>query len=307
MKEPLKNQTIGFVGLGQMGYPIARTLVQAGFPVRVFDVREERIAPLVALGAIPAACLAEVVEPGGVVISMVPGDTELCQIALNDPGIVRQLGPGGLHLSLSTISPDVVLSLTKYYATQGVALVAATVSGRPEAAATRQLSVYVSGNAAAKDHARPILETIGSTLYDLGPAVESAVVMKLAANYLILAALVAMGSAATFVERHGLERELFLRAMRESVLFQGSAVYAGYGRMIGALDYSDENFSTALGLKDASLIVHEAERLGLKLPVAQQAYDALLAAQAAGHGKQSWAVLAEYAEKILEDHPQRNQ
>jgi daunorubicin resistance ABC transporter ATP-binding subunit len=125
--------------------------------------------------------------------------------------------------------------------------------------------------------------------------------MKLAANYLILAALAAMGSAATFVEHHGIGRELFLQAMRESALFRGSAVYNEYSRLIGKQEYSEPKFRVTLGLKDATLLLEEAKRIGCDLPIAQLAYDALQTAQKAGRSEEDWSVLAEYA---VPEHPQ---
>src|SRR6266699_7146615 len=106
-------ESIGFVGLGQMGQPMALNLLKAGFAMRVFDLHEERLAPLVAQGAYQAFGLGDVTEPGGIVLTMVPDDRALLQVTLGEGGILRRIGERGIHLSLSTVSPEVAAQLAK--------------------------------------------------------------------------------------------------------------------------------------------------------------------------------------------------
>ena len=286
-------ERIGFVGLGQMGQPMALNLLQAGFKLRVFDVREERIAPLVAQSAEPGANPGEVTEPGGIVLSMVPDDRALLAVALGDGGILKRMGQGGIHLSLSTVSPEVSAQLARVYKQQGSHYLAATVLGRPEVAAAAQLSIFLSGHPDAKARVLPLLQALGTHLYDLGERVEVANVVKLGYNFLIAAAIEAMGEAAALVEHCGADRSQFLRMLVESPLFTG-AVYEGYGRMIGERDYSDARFPVAMGLKDVELILQTAEHIDVPLPYARIVHEHLLAAQAGERELEDWSVLAEY-------------
>jgi 3-hydroxyisobutyrate dehydrogenase-like beta-hydroxyacid dehydrogenase len=286
-------QIIGFVGLGQMGQPIALNLLQAGFELRVFDLREERLAPLVARGAHRALRLEDVTEPGGIVLSMVPDDRTLLQVALSEGGILRRIGQGGIHLSLSAVSPEVAAQIAKLYEHQGSYYLAATMLGRPEVAEATQLSVFLSGNPIAKARVLPLLRVLGTNIYDLGERVEVANVVKLGYNFLIAAAIEAMGEAATLVEHCGADRAQFLRMLVESPLFKGAA-YEGYGSMIGARDYSDARFPVAMGLKDVELVLQAAERVDVPLPYAGIVHGHLLAAQAAGRSNEDWSVLADF-------------
>ena len=283
---------IGFVGLGQMGQPMALNLMRSGFPLRVFDLREERLAPLVAQGAEPKASPGEVVEPGGIALSMVPDDRALLAIALGEGGILKRLGEGGIHLSLSTVSPEVSAQLVKVYRQQGSHYLAATVLGRPEVAEAAQLSVFLSGHLEAKARVLPIVEVLGRNIYDLGERVEVANIVKLGYNFLIAAAIEAMGEAATFVEAWGANRAQFLRMLVESLLFTG-AVYEGYGRMIGERDYSEARFPVPMGLKDVDLILQAAQHARVPLPSAEIVHDHLLAAHQAGRSQEDWSVLAD--------------
>ncbi len=286
-------QRIGFVGLGQMGQPMALNLLQAGFDLRVFDLHEERLTPLLAQGASRALQPGDVTEPGGIVLTMVLDDRALLQVALGEGGILRQIGQRGVHLSLSTVSPEVAAQLAKVYEQQGSHYLAATVLGRPEVAAAAQLSIFLSGHPDAKERVLPLLEALGTHIYDLGERVEVANVVKLGYNFLIAAAIEAMGEAAALVEQCGADRAQFLRMLVESPLFTG-AVYEGYGSMIGARDYSDARFPVAMGLKDVELVRQAAEHVDVSLPYAGVVYEHLLAAQVAGRSHEGWSVLADF-------------
>ncbi len=290
-------EIIGFVGLGQMGQPMALNLLQAGFDLRVFDLREERLAPLLAQGASKALRPGDVTEPGGIVLTIVPDDRALLQVALGEGGILRWIGQGGIHLSLSTVSPEVAAQLAQLYEHQGSHYLAATVLGRPEVAEAAQLSIFLSGNPAAKERVLPLLQVLGTHIYDLGERVEVANVVKLGYNFLIAAAIEAMGEAAALVEHCGADRARFLRMLVESPLFKG-AVYEGYGSMIGARDYRDARFPVAMGLKDVKLVLQAAERVDVPLPYAGIVHEHLLAAQATGRSHEDWSVLADFVMQV---------
>lgn len=287
------SDSIGFVGLGNMGQPMALNLLKAGFDIRVWDIHEERMAPFVALGASQAFRLSDVAEPGGVVVSMVPDDNALLDIALSEGGIMSSLGPGGIHLSASTVDPETSELLYARYQECGRHFLTATVLGRPDVAAAAELFIFLSGDSAAKERVRSLLNALGE-LHDMGEHVE-ANISKLGANFLILSDILAMALVAILMERHGIDRAKFLDIIARSPLYRGSAVYRGYGRMIGERDYSEALFNVLMGLKDSSLILRLAEKAdNLPLPTIQMAYEALLGAKQAGWVDKDWSSLAEH-------------
>jgi 3-hydroxyisobutyrate dehydrogenase-like beta-hydroxyacid dehydrogenase len=287
------SKRIGFVGLGQMGQPMALNLLQTGYRLRVFDLREERMAPLVAEGAEPGASPGAVTEPGGIVLSMVPDDRTLLVVALGEGGILSRLGRGGVHLSLSTVSPEVSAQLAKVYRQQGSHYLAATVLGRPDLAEEARLTIFFSGDPEAKARVLSLLDVLGLHLCDLGERVEVANVVKLGYNFLIAAAIEAMGEAAALVEQCGADRAQFLRMLVESPLFTGT-VYEGYGRMIGERDYSDARFPVPMGLKDVELMLQAADHVAMPLPFAEIVHAHLLAARMGGRAHEDWSVLADF-------------
>jgi len=293
-----RHEQVRFVGLGNMGQPMALHILQAmsdESDLSVFDQRAERMSPLVARGARAVDQLAEVARPGGIVFTMVPDDRALLQVALGEGGILKQLGTGGVHVSLSTVSPDVSTQLARLYQKQGCAYLAATVLGRPDVAERGELSIFLAGDPAAKLRVRPLLAAMGKRLYDLGEQVEVANIVKIGYNFLIASAIEAMGEAAALVEAYGMDRERFLNMLVESPFFRGT-VFEGYGSMIGTRDFSDARFPVALGLKDVELALQVSQRKKVELPYADVFYEHLLAAQAAGRGYEDWAVLSEFAQ-----------
>lgn len=290
-------QGIGFIGLGQMGQPMALNLLKATNneeEVRVFDLREERVAPLIALGASQAFSLADVARPGGIVFTMVPDDQALLQITLGERGLLSQFGSGGIHLSLSTISPDVARQLAKLYARRGSTFLAATVLGRPDVAQRAALSLLLSGEAAAKTRVKPYLAALASKISDLGERIEAAPIVKIAMNFFIAVSIEAMGEAAALVEGYGFDRARFLQMLVESPLFRGN-VFEGYGQMIGARDFSEARFPVGLGLKDTQLAKRAGECIGVDLPSLNAVLKHLLTARNAGRESEDWSVLTEFA------------
>ena len=282
---------IGFIGVGHMGQPMARNLLKSGFELRVYDLHPEQAASLVALGAHQAFHLSDVAAPGGVVITMVPDDHALEEVVLSEGGILEQLGANGIHLSMSTVSPQAAERFAALYAKQGSCYLAATVLGRPDVAAAAQLSIFLAGPCAAKERVLPLLQVLGKDIYDVGEAVAAANVVKIAANFLIVAAIEAMGEAAALVERYGLNRAQFLHMMVASPLF-GGAVYEGYGRMIGENQYEPALFPVPLGLKDVDLVLSTAAAMYVPVPLASVAREHLLRAIEEGWAAHDWSVLA---------------
>jgi 3-hydroxyisobutyrate dehydrogenase-like beta-hydroxyacid dehydrogenase len=292
-----RREHLSFVGLGQMGRPMALNLLQAVISeteLCVYDQQTERLAPLLAQGARSVEHLGSVVTPGGIVFTMVPDDRALLQITLGEGGILKQLGSGGIHVSLSTVSPQVSTQLARLSHKQGGTYLAATVLGHPDAAARGDVSIYLAGDAAAKTRVRPLLATMGKRLYDLGEVVEQATVTQLACRFLLASVIEAMGEAAALVEVYGLDRERFLHMLVEAPLFSG-VVFEDYGPLIGTRDFSDRRVSVKEGLKDIELAIQMGQQKEVDLPYADVVYEHLLAAQEAGRGHEDWSVFSEFA------------
>ncbi|MFN2431518.1 MAG: NAD(P)-dependent oxidoreductase [Gemmatimonadota bacterium] len=282
---------LGLIGLGSMGAPMARALLQAGFALRVYNRSPGPADELVAHGAVIAPRPADAVPgPSRVVVSMVSDDRALEAVTLGEGGILQALGAGGVHLSMSTVAPETARRLAAEHAGRGAAYLSAPVFGRPEAAAARSLWVCISGEGAARRRVQPVLRGLGQGGFDVGEDPAAACVVKLAGNFLIAAAIEALGEACALVEKNGIEPATFVEAMGTTLF--ACPIYQSYGRTIVEQSYDPAGFKLSLGLKDAGLIRGAALWSGVRMPLAELLQERFRDAAEKGRSELDWSVVA---------------
>ncbi len=282
----------GFVGLGNMGLPMARNLLKAGHDVIVYNRTRSRAEELAAAGARVAATPAEACG-AGIVMTMLADDRAVEECVYGEGGILKALPPHGAHISLSTISPALSERLSQAHKERGQGFVAAPVFGRPEAAEAARLLVVAAGPADAIERCRPLLEAVGRRLVVIGADPPSANTVKLAGNFLIASMLETLAEAFALLRKSGVDPAKFLEIVNGS-LFQ-SPIYESYGKIIAEQRYEPAGFKLLLGLKDVRLLLAAAEAAAAPMPVASLIRDNLLSAVARGQGDIDWASLARVA------------
>lgn len=280
-------ESIGFIGLGKMGSTMAGNLLKAGFQLQVYNRTPEKAAALVAQGARLARQPGDTAQSGGIVVTMLANDRALEDVVGEDRGFLGRLGPEGIHLSMSTVSPRLARRLAEQHRRYGVEYVAAPVFGRPEAAAARKLWICLSGSATAKQRVRPILDSIGQGTFDFGEEPAAAHVVKLTGNFLLASAIEALAEALVLGEKNGIDRNS-LADMLGSTLFACPA-YQTYGRAIAQQRFRPAGFTVELGLKDIDLVLQTGADSRTPLPLAGLLHDRFLAAVAKGRGELDWS------------------
>jgi len=283
-------ETLGFIGLGSMGTPIATNLLQAGYGVRVFNRTASKAAAATQKGAVLAANSSDVAQPGGVVLTMLADDRALEEVCLAGGSFVERLGPGGVHISLSTIAPATSRRLAEHHANFKVDYVAAPVFGRPAAAAAKLLWIVVSGPAAAKQRVHPILNAIGQGTFDFGEDPGGANVVKLCGNFMIAAAIEALSEGLTFAQLNGLDKKAVAEMFGKTVF--ACPAYQNYGRQIAEEKFDTAGFRLRLGLKDINLAIQTAAASSMPMPLASLLRDRWLGAVAKGRGDMDWTAIA---------------
>ncbi len=284
-------ETIGFVGLGNMGRPMAANLLAAGFGLRVFSRTAEKAAALAGKGALQVARPEEAALPGGIVVTMLSDDRALQEVALDGDRLARALGPGGVHISMSTVSPAASRRAAEHHMPFGVAYVAAPVFGRPDAAAARKLWICVSGARAARERVAPVLNALGQGVFDFGEDAGGANVVKLAGNFMLASAVEAMAEAMTLASKNGIEPARLLSMMGQTLF--ACPVYQNYGKALIGRNYEPPGFRLALGLKDIDLVLKTASEAKVPMPFASLLHDRILAGVAKGRGDLDWAILGQ--------------
>ena len=280
-------EKIAFIGTGNMGLPMATNLIRAGFPVRAYNRTPARAASLAALGAEITTDITRVAEPGGMLITMISDDRALEEIAAG--GAIDRLVPGGIHVSMSTVSPAAARKIAGQHEALGVHYLAAPVFGRPEAAAARRLWICVSGGSVARRRAAPVLGALGQQVFDFGEDPGAANVVKLAGNFLIGSALEAMSEALALAEKNGIDRNRVVELMGQTLF--SCPVYQNYGRALVEERYSPAGFRLALALKDIDLVLGTAASSSTPMPLASLLHDRMISGVAKGRSDMDWSVI----------------
>ncbi|HXA55835.1 MAG TPA: NAD(P)-dependent oxidoreductase [Candidatus Acidoferrum sp.] len=283
-------ENIGFIGLGNMGEPIAANLIAAGHSLKVYNRTASKAEPLKAKGATIVATAAEVATPGGIVFTMLADDRALDQVCTAEASFVETLGHGGVHVSLSTIAPATAKHLAEHHRKHGVDYVGSPVFGRPEAAAAKRLWICDSGPAAARERVRPLLAAIGQRTYEFGDDPAAAHVVKLCGNFMIAAALEALAETFALAEKNGVDPAAVSQMMGETLF--ACPIYQIYSKLIVDGQFEDAKFRLALGLKDMSLVAQTAAASNMPMPLVSLVRDRLLASTAKGRADWDWTALA---------------
>ena len=281
------SEKISFIGLGSMGEPMAHNLLKAGYELRVYNRDARKTEALTSKGAKRSESPANVVEPGGIVITMVANDAALESVTLGEEGILQRLGPGGVHVAMSTVSPAIARKLASIHAQHGCAYVAAPVFGRPEAAAAQKLWIAVAGNAAAKERVRPVLQALGQGIFDFGDEPGKANIVKVCGNFMIGAAMETMAETLALAEKNGIDRSDYINMLAQTIF--ACPIYQNYGRTIAERKFTPVGFQLQLALKDNNLLLDAAEDAHVPMPFASFTHDRLTTAVAKGWGEKDWA------------------
>jgi len=275
-------KNIGFIGLGNMGLEMAKNLIAAGYHLQVYNRTMDKADELEAAAITKCKSPAEAAANVPVVITMLSDDAVLEEVTTGNEGIVSTIQKDGLHISMSTISPDISKRLTEAHKNAGSAYLTAPVFGRPEAAAAKKLWICVSGDKADQETAKPILECIGQGVIDFGEDAGGANVVKIIGNFMIFASVEMMAEAFRLAEDHGLDRATVANFFG-STLFN-APVYQNYGRLIAEKKYEPVRFKASLGYKDLSLAQDLALQSKTSMPVADVTMNRLSSAVTKGWG-----------------------
>ncbi len=279
---------VGFIGLGNMGLPMARNLLKAGHQVTVYNRTRERADSLRGEGAIVADRAADTCA-GDVVVTMLADDHAVRAIVFGEK-LIPRLKPRTTHISASTISVALARELTQAHAEARNQFVSAPVFGRPQAAAEAKLAVVAAGAAKSIDYCQPVLDAIGQRTFIVGTEPHHANVIKLSGNFLILSVIESLGEAFALLRKSGVEPERFLDVMTNTLFT--APVYKTYGNLIAREQFLPAGFKLLLGLKDASLVLAAAADARAPMPVASLVRDHILAAIARNGEELDWSAFS---------------
>ena len=280
---------IGFVGLGNMGSPIAANLLRARHTVTVWNRSANKNRELLDAGAASAPSPSAAASAGDTVITMLADDAALEQVLSGPEGILQGLRPGALHISMSTISVATAERIAALHAARGQRLLSAPVFGRPEAAAAAKLFVVAAGGRTEMEAASALFPSISQRVFYVGEVPSAANLVKLCGNFMILAAIEALGEAMALAQRGGVSKGQLLEVLT-GTLFD-SPVYRNYGAALVEDRFKPAGFAAPLGLKDMRLAGQSAEALRVPMPLLNVLRDHLLQTIAAQGEDVDWSAI----------------
>ena len=290
---------IAFLGLGNMGGPMAKNLLAAGHDLTVFDLVEAACAALAAEGASVAASAAEAAEGADVIISMLPAGKHVAGTFLGDDGLLAKVSKETLILDASTIDAATAKEVGEAAAAMGIDFMDTPVSGGVAAAAAGTLAFMCGGTAAAFERARLILEGMGSPekIFHAGPA-GAGQVAKAANNMLLAVHMIGTCEALAMGEANGLDPAVLSDIMKASSGNNWSLqVYNPWPDVMAGVPSSNgyqPGFMVDLMLKDLGLACEVADSCGLNNQMGKQAMAAYSAHQSDGNGPRDFSSILEW-------------
>lgn len=292
---------LGFIGLGNMGKPMASNLVKAGYPLTVHDLQPEPVKELVVMGATAADSPREVAEKSEVVITIVTSSPQVEQVMFGPIGVLAGLKSGAIIIDMSTIDPIVTRKVAAAAAEKGIEMLDAPVSGAPPKAADGTLSIMVGGKREIFEQCKDILQVMGEKIFHVGD-VGMGEVVKLSNN--LIAAVCGIGVCEGFLfgTKLGADPKTLFEVISASAgncwFLQTRVPYPDVIPQSPANSDFAPGFTTDLMAKDLGLILSAAEATKIPLLAGSLTRQLVEAARARGLGQKDWSVVSKVIRQL---------
>ena len=274
---------IGFIGLGNMGGPMALNLIKAGHVLKVHDVRDKLAAPHLAKGAQWVGSAREAAAGSALILTSLPGPVEVERVATGADGVLAGASSGSIYADLSTGSPTVMRRLHGVFRERGVHVLDAPVSGGVPGAVNGTLQVMVGGDREVYEKAKPALEAIGKVGY-MGP-IGAGTIAKLVHNAISLSTRAIVAEAFTLGVKAGVSPEALLEAVRGGSFGQGNILSRVLPNVVFPGDFDTQQFALRLARKDLGLATELAREFDVPMTLISQVEQLMVEALARGWGE----------------------
>lgn len=284
---------IGWIGLGNMGAPMCRNLIKAGYDVTVWNRTESKADGVIKLGAKWAASPAEVTSNADYIFTMVSNGKILEKLVLGTGGIIENIAAGKVLIDMSTVSPDESLRVSEAVEAAGGRFLSCPVTGSVVPAEKGTLGLLVSGEKSLFEEVKPVLAKLGKNMYWLGEKAEARV-MKIALNTMVGNTTQILAEAVVLAEKAGISVEKATEVIAGSAV--GNLIVDSKIGIINANKY-DVAFSVDMMLKDFDLAMETGKRYKASLPVTALIRQFYEEASASGRGREDYAILVKRLEE----------
>lgn len=293
MSKPSRESTVGFIGLGQMGGPMAENILKKGHTLVACDIDVRKVQHFVGLGAQAGKDPADLARRASCIVSMVDTTAQAEEVIFGSGGIIEAALPGDVVISMSTLDPVALRKMRERLAAGGIELIDAPVSGMEKGAREGTLKAFVGGEPAALEKARPVLQSMCGEIIHFGP-IGMGTTMKLVNNMLMQAGRVLVAEAMALGAKAGLDPQQMVdvigKSTGNSVVFQYSAP-----RMVSR---NFDGIRMDITFKDLEIQTQLAKSLGVPLFIATIAQQVYQMGRAAGLGSEDPSAIVKVYEQF---------
>ncbi len=282
-------ETVGFIGLGNMGGGMAGNIQKADYPMVVCDLRQEILQPFVDRGARSARTAAEVAEQCDVIFTSLPGPKEVEAVATGTEGVLEGIRPGGIYVDLSTSRPTLIREIEPQFRAKGAHVLDAPVSGGKTGAATRNLAVMVGGEREIYERIKPVLDAFGDKVFYAG-AIGAGSVCKLVHNMIGHGIRQAIAEGLTLGVKAGVDAEAVWECVRRGAVGRMSSLHGGIPSTVFRGEFEPASFALGLSRKDILLATELGREFDVPMPVANLAEQIAIEGMNRGWGERDSSV-----------------
>ena len=287
-------QRIGFIGLGNMGKPLATRLIEAGFPVTVWNRTSAKSEELAKRGAKVARSPRELATLSDVIITVILDDAALEAITVGEAGLLAGLARGSILIEMSTLNPEPSSRLARALEERGATMLRAPLWGTPPQVEAGKLIIMISGERKAYEECREIFSTLGHKIFHVGEA-EEARYLKLIHNTMLGISSQMLAETLAFGEKAGLKWEVMCEMLNNSLL--ASPVMTLKLGQLTKRDYKAISPVSMLA-KDLDITLSVAKGMGVPMPATALTHQFLGTLKATGRGELDYAALLLLMEEL---------
>jgi len=290
---------VGFIGLGAIGFPMARRVMRGNYALRAFDIDPAATKRLADAGAVPAKSAKDAAEGADYVITMVPNGPDVEEAVFGEDGVAEALAPHALYINMSTIHPDVTVSVARRLRARGLRMLDAPVGLSTKHAERGELLIMAGGASEDLEHARPILEQMGSAIRHCGP-VGAGSTMKVVNNFMANVLQAVTAETLNLAQASGLDLESAMGIMRMTAAGKGFLDVWPDSVLGGNLE---PGFPLDHAAKDLGLAVDLASRRGVPVPIGAAALQWGTIGRTQGRGRQDSSSVYEVVRSLSPKDP----
>ena len=287
-------KTIGFIGLGIMGKPMAKNLLKAGYSLTVYDIKRESVQELAAAGARPAASVGDVAKGCGIIITMLPNSPHVREVVLGNGGIWENAGPGTLVIDMSSIAPAASKEMYAALKAKGMRMIDAPVSGGEPKAIDGTVAIMAGGDAEDFEEALPLLKVMGAS-YTLIGDIGSGNTCKLANQVIVALNIAALAEGMMLAKMAGTDPVKVFEGIKAGLA--GSTVLNAKAPMM-LKDFYAPGFRIELHIKDLKNALETSELSHAPLPMTKEVLDIMEELAGSGDAASDHSAIAKHYEAL---------